>query len=77
MKTFKFILKFCFLFEVSSPAIFTPVKISKIPLSPTLFIPIYFEKFQFPPVSLSSKIQSPHLHKGMGKPLLFFKQLMS
>ena len=35
---FKFILKFYFLFEVSSPAIFPPMKISKIP-----------EMFQFLP----------------------------
>ena len=33
--SFKFILKFCFLFEVLSPAFFPPMKISKIPLSPS------------------------------------------
>ena len=32
----KFILKFRFLFEVSSPAIFPPIKISKISISPFL-----------------------------------------
>ena len=43
-------MKFCFLFEVLSPAIFPPMKISKIPLSPFFSPPsLDFEKFQFPP----------------------------
>ena len=35
------------------------MKISKIPLSLLFFSPLDFEKFQFPQISLSSKIQSP------------------
>ena len=42
---FKFILKFCFLFQVSSPAIFPQMKMSKIPLSPSFSSPLDFEKF--------------------------------
>ena len=86
---FKFILKFCFLFEVSSPAIFPPMKISKIPLSP-LFLspPLDFEKFQFPldffefknPVSPPSQrgeaAMSPPFTKGGGAAMELEKQLL-
>ena len=63
--SFKFILKFWFLFEVSSPAISPPVKISKTPLSSLFFSPLDFEKFQFPPdfVEFKNPVPAP-LPKG-------------
>ena len=66
---FKFIQKFCFLFKISSPAVFPPNEISKIPLS-LLFLspppppPLDFEKFQFPPDFTEFKNPVPPLHKG-------------
>ena len=69
----KFILKFYFLFEVSSQAIFPPVIISKIPLSPLFFFPLDFEKFQLPPDLIEFKNPvplRPPSQRGVGrKPL--------
>ena len=65
---FKFILRFCFLFEISPPAIFPPTKLQKFPFPPSFSSPLDFEKIQFPRISLSPKIQlpPPPIHKRGG-----------
>ena len=67
---FKFILKFCFPFEISSSAIFPIMKISKVPLSPSFSSPIDIEKFQFPPDFVEFKNPVFPLHKWEGEKLL-------
>ena len=63
---FKSILKFCFLFEVSSPAIF-PIKNSKSPISPLFWSPtLILKDFSSPRTLLSSKIQFPSFIKRRG-----------
>ena len=66
---FKIILKFCFLFEVSSPEIppnenfknsFFP------PFLPSFSIPLDFENFQIPPNFVQFKNLVPPLQKGSG-----------